>query len=391
MKQMQTNPIVGILTSLVFTLATGSSLKTLGQSSADTIDTRNGPFTAAGIWIHPKTKELKDMRMGPFVNLPDGGLVTVDTTNCLISRDNGKSWSSYPLFKDTSAYSIRVERALIRTRRGTLILAFMNEKEKSAFKWSEDIHDVPDAVLPTYVVRSTDGGRTWGSPQLMHRDWTGAIRDVIEMNDGTIIFTSMMMRHDPGHHTVLTYSSSDDGKSWKRSNIIDLGGVGHHSGVTESTLEQLKSGELLMYMRTNWGSFWETRSVDRGVTWTDFRSTPIKASTAPGMFKRLKSGRLIMIWNQNLPQGRKNYPLRGGDNNWSEVYQSNHREELSVMFSDDEGKTWSAPIVIARVTKPNTQVSYPYFLERNPGEIWVTTMFGGLRLTFREADLAGSK
>jgi hypothetical protein len=146
-----------------------------------------------------------------------------------------------------------------------------------------------------------------------------------------------------------------------------------------------------MYMRTNWGSFWETRSVDRGVTWTDFRSTPIKASTAPGMFKRLKSGRLIMIWNQNLPQGRKNYPLRGGDNNWSEVYQSNHREELSVMFSDDEGKTWSAPIVIARVTKPNTQVSYPYFLERNPGEIWVTTMFGGLRLTFREADLAGSK
>lgn len=329
--------------------------------------------------------------MGPFINLPDGGLVTVDTTRCLISRDNGKSWSSYPLFQDTSAYSIRVERALIRTRRGTLILAFMNEKEKSPFKWREDIHDVPDAVLPTYVVRSTDGGRTWESPQLMHRDWTGAIRDIIETKDGHIVFSSMMMRHDPGRHTVLTYTSSDDGKSWKRSNIIDLGGVGHHAGVTESTLEQLKSGELLMYMRTNWGSFWETRSVDKGITWTDFRSTPIKASTAPGMFKRLKSGRLIMIWNQNLPQGRKSYPLRGGDNNWSEVYQSNHREELSVMFSDDEGKTWSTPIVIAKVTKPNAQVSYPYFLERNPGEIWVTTMFGGLRLSFREEDLAGSR
>lgn len=383
-----THPFPNILRMLV--LIIGLPFWIQGQPNNDTIDTRNGPYTTAGIWIHPKTTELKDMRMGPFVNLPDGGLVTVDTTRCLISRDNGKSWSSYPLFKDTSAYSIRVERALIRTRRGTLILAFMNEKEKSPFKWREDIHDVPDAVLPTYVVRSTDGGRTWESPQLMHRDWTGAIRDIIETKDGHIVFSSMMMRHDPGRHTVLTYTSSDDGKSWKRSNIIDLGGVGHHAGVTESTLEQLKSGELLMYMRTNWGSFWETRSVDKGVTWTDFRSTPIKASTAPGMFKRLKSGRLIMIWNQNLPQGRKSYPLRGGDNNWSEVYQSNHREELSVMFSDDEGKTWSAPIVIARVTKPNAQVSYPYFLERNPGEIWVTTMFGGLRLSFREADLAGS-
>lgn len=384
-----THPFPNILRMLV--LIIGLPFWIQGQSNSDTIDTRNGPYTAAGIWTHPKTRELKDMRMGPFINLPDGGLVTVDTTRCLISRDNGKSWSSYPLFQDTSAYSIRVERALIRTRRGTLILAFMNEKEKSPFKWREDIHDVPDAVLPTYVVRSTDGGRTWESPQLMHRDWTGAIRDIIETKDGHIVFSSMMMRHDPGRHTVLTYTSSDDGKSWKRSNIIDLGGVGHHAGVTESTLEQLKSGELLMYMRTNWGSFWETRSVDKGITWTDFRSTPIKASTAPGMFKRLKSGRLIMIWNQNLPQGRKSYPLRGGDNNWSEVYQSNHREELSVMFSDDEGKTWSTPIVIAKVTKPNAQVSYPYFLERNPGEIWVTTMFGGLRLSFREEDLAGSR
>lgn len=380
---------IKLLTALSIWLIASTELN--AQKQADTIDTRNGPFTEAGIWIHPKTKELKDLRMGPFVNLPDGGLVTIDTTHCFISHDNGKSWNSFPIFRDTSAYSIRVERALIRTRKGTLILAFMNEKEKSAFNWRNDIHDAANAVLPTYVVRSTDGGRTWESPMLMHRDWTGAIRDIIETTDGRIVFSSMLMRHNPGHHTVLTYSSADDGKSWKRSNVIDLGGTGHHSGVTESTLEQTRSGALLMYMRTNWGSFWETRSVDGGITWTDFKSTSIKASTAPGMFKRLKSGQLIMIWNQNLPQGRTSYPLRGGDNNWAEVYQSNHREELSVMFSNDDGVSWSTPIVIAKVTKPNAQISYPYFLERTPGEIWVTTMFGGLRLSFREDDLVGLK
>jgi hypothetical protein len=355
----------------------------------DTIDTRTGKFTSNAIWIHPAARELTGLRMGPFVNMPDGSILTVDTTNCLVSRDEGKTWTAFPLFKDTSKYTIRIERALIRTRKGTLILAFMNDKERSAFTWNNETHDMPGAVLPTYVVRSTDGGRTWQEPQLMHRDWTGAIRDIIETKDGHVVFTSMMMRHDPGHHTVLTYTSADEGRSWKRSNVIDLGGVGHHSGVTESTLEEMKDGSLLMYMRTNWGSLWETRSNDKGLTWDRFRSTPMTASSAPAMFKRLKSGRLILIWNQSMPQGKTSYPLRGGDRNWAEVFQSNHREELSVSFSDDEGRNWSDPVVIAKVTRPRTQVTYPYFIEKTPGEIWVTTMFGELRIAFSEKDLAG--
>jgi hypothetical protein len=353
----------------------------------DTIDTRTGNFTGNAIWIHPAAAELNGLRMGPFVKIPGDKLVTVDTNRCFISADNGRTWTSHPLFSDTSRFMVRVERALVRTRKGTLILAFMNEKEKSKWAWREDIHDSPGAELPTYVIRSTDNGKTWSKPQLMHREWTGAIRDIIETKDGHVIFTTMMMQHNPGHHSVLTYTSADDGKSWKRSNIIDLGGIGHHSGVTESTLEELKDGSLLMFLRTNWGSFWETRSVNKGLTWTGFKSTPIKASSAPGMFKRLSSGRLIMIWNQGLPQGKSTYPLRGGDNNWSEVPVSNHREELSVMFSEDEGKSWSKPLVIAKVTRPRTQVSYPYFLERNPGEIWITTMFGELRMSVKEKDL----
>jgi predicted neuraminidase len=185
---------------------------------------------------------------------------------------------------------------------------------------------------------------------------------------------------------VLTYTSADEGKSWKQSNVIDLGGIGHHSGVTESTLEEVKDGKLLMYMRTNWGSLWETISTDNGLTWTNFKSTSIKASSAPALLTRLQSGRLMMLWNHNLPQGKNTFPMSGGDNNWSEVPVSNHRQELSIMFSDDEGLNWSTPIVIAKTTKPKSQVSYPYALEKNPGEIWITTMFGELRMSLRESD-----
>ena len=76
-----------------------------------------------------------------------------------------------------------------------------------------------------------------------------------------LFFPSMMMRHNPGHHTVLSYLSRNEGETWERSNIIDLGGIGHHSGVTEGTMEQMGDLSIKMLMRTNWGSFWEARST----------------------------------------------------------------------------------------------------------------------------------
>lgn len=156
------------------------------------------------------------------------------------------------------------ERAILSTSNGVIVLAFMNLKERANWDWQEEISDSPGARLPTYTVRSLDGGKTWQDVQKLHNEWTGAIRDMIETENGNIVFTSMMMWHHPGHHTVLTYKSGNEGKTWERSNIIDLGGIGHHSGVTEATLESLPQGKLWLLMRTNWGTFWEAFSTDDG-------------------------------------------------------------------------------------------------------------------------------
>ncbi|MCK5758296.1 MAG: exo-alpha-sialidase, partial [Clostridiales bacterium] len=244
------------------------------------------------------------------------------------------------------------------------------------------------AILPTYTIRSLDDGKTWQNLQKLHNDWTGMIRDIIETRDGNIVFTSMIMRHDPGRHTVLTYTSINDGKNWISSNVIDLGGVGNHGGVTESTLVQLNNGRLWMLLRTNWGVFWETFSDNDGITWKEFKPTKIDASSAPGMIKRLKSGRLVLVWNRYYPEGKNEYPLSGGDGNWSEVPVSNHREELSVMFSDDDGKTWNKPVVIARITDKRTRLTYPQVFEAKPGEIWILTAVwaGNLRIILNEND-----
>ena len=40
------------------------------------------------------------------------------------------------------------------------------------------------------------------------------------------------------------------------------------------------------------------------------------------------------------------------------------REELSIAFSEDEGKNWTKPAVIARRAK--TSIAYPYVFEYQP-------------------------
>jgi hypothetical protein len=217
----------------------------------------------------------------------------------------------------------------------------------------------------------------------LHDDWTGAIRDIIQTRDGSIIFTTMKMQHNPGHHAIITYTSKDDGKTWTGSNLIDLGGIGHHSGVIESTIEQLKDGRIWMLMRTVWGRFWEAYSVDEGYTWQNYNATEITASTAPGLLKRLESGRLVLVYNQLYPEGESTYPLVGGKGQWSEVPAINHRKQLSIMFSEDDGTTWSHPIVLGETDK---DISYPYVFEVGPGELWVTTWRGEFKAKILEQD-----
>jgi sialidase-1 len=338
-----------------------------------------GKITTNGYWIHDKVEEIPGLKSGPFVRLGDGSILTVERNMSCISKDQGKTWKEYPVFTDTGRFEIRVERVLIRTSGGVIILAFANDKERANWDWQNDLADSPGAILPTYAIRSLDDGKTWQDLQKLHDEWTGANRDIIETRDGNIVLSSMMIRHNPGHHTVVTYTSKTNGFNWIRSNVIDLGGVGHHSGVTEATIEQLKDGRLWMLMRTNWGVFWEAYSENEGLTWKNFKPTKIDASSAPGMLKRLQSGRLFLVWNRNIQEGKTEAPLKAGDGVSGEVFSSGNRAELSVMFSDDDGRTWTDPVVIARITERSVvkRIAYPRFFEPKPGEIWITTTYSG--------------
>lgn len=356
-------------------------------------DKQTGHITSNELWIPKAAQELTGVKpTGPFIRLKDGSILAVDEQNSLLSKDEGKTWTEHKIFPNPDAFKISGERVLLETKSGVIILAFMNMKEATKLQWNKETSDFPEANLPTYVARSLDGGKTWQDIKKLHNTWTGAVRTIIETRNGNIVFTSMMMAHNPCHHTVLTYTSFNDGLDWTRSNIIDLGGKGDHSGVTESTIAQLKDGRIWQLMRTNWGTFWEAYSEDEGVTWKNIGTTTIDASSAPGLLKRLESGRLVLLWNRRFPVGSKTYRFRGGDGQFSEISASNHREELSIAFSDDEGKTWSAPQVIAKNLKYEgtdrmaSWIAYPFAFEVKPGELWITTMQGGLKMKLLEKD-----
>ena len=151
--------------------------------------------------------------------------------------------------------------------------------------------------------------------------------------------------------------------------------------------EGLEDGRLLMLMRSNWMRFWQAESGDGGLSWHPLGPSAIPASSAPGTLHRLRSGRIVLVWNRPFPEGEDTFPLTGGDRRWSATPVSNHRGELSIAFSEDEGKTWSEPVVIAR--KPTAWLSYPFVFEAVPGELWITTMQGGVRLKLREEDYCG--
>ena len=299
----------------------------------------------------------------------------------MVSHDGGKTWTS-PLFTGLKEYKANKECALLRTQVGVIILAFYNLNEM-LWTWDKRHNELgPGARLPTCVIRSLDEGKTWQDLQMLHEEWTGDIRDMIETSDGRVIFTSQKALMNPTRNVTITYSSDDQGETWVPGNLIDLGGKGDHAGAYEATIEELNDGRIWMLIRTNLDRFWEAFSDDGGKYWRVIRPSNIKASSAPGMLKRLSSGRLVLVWNRLYPEGKDSYKRKGGDGITSEVAASWHREELSIAFSKDEGKTWSKPVVIAK--KPEAWLSYPYIFEYQPGELWITTTQADVRIKLSE-------
>ena len=208
-------------------------------------------------------------------------------------------------------------------------------------------HYAPDGDV--VMVRSKDGGKTWGERQVI-----GAVKDLderegcgIQLKDGTIVVGVFynglynpdgsygLKRREPGKHYLGTYmiTSKDNGHSWSEPNHIDNKGMPFTGteGPTDAPIE-MPDGSILMAVigyrlngdPDNTGSVM-LRSTDKGTTWSYLSTIATGAGgktgsmVEPGIV-RTKSGRIVA-----------GLRTQKADNS------------IFITYSDDDGKTW-API-----------------------------------------------
>lgn len=335
-------------------------------------------FAADSPTLHPKAAKLPFTHQGPFVTTPEGGVLCIDAKTALRSTDEGRTWSSTPLFAQPAKFNVSNERALLRTREGIIISAWMNgaeRKEPKGWHWGEPGVDWKAFVLPTYSCRSTDDGKTWEKPVLLSTPWCGCIHSMIQMKSGRIVLVGQEIIPQWRHATVM-WVSDDLGKSWQRGDMLDYGvGTHDHAGSLEGSVIERKDGSLYLLLRTESGFLWEATSRD-GLKWEGLKQTNIASVTCCPQMARLSDGRIALLWNA---------PPRHDPKSGSS------RVELSLALSDDEAATWSKPVIVAANYVPGGRVSYPYLYERKPGELWITTMQGGLRMKVNTADLGAGE
>ena len=328
--------------------------------------------------LHPKASALSFTHQGPFVATADGGVICVDAKNALLSTDEGLTWTQTPLFSEPAKFTVSSERALLRTREGVIISSWMNLTERAqpkGWRWGEKAVSWQEFVLPTYTCRSTDEGQTWEAPVKLSDPWCGCIHSLIQMKSGRIVLVGQEIIPQWRHATVM-WVSDDLGKSWQRGDMLDYGvGTHDHAGSLEGSVIERRDGSLYLLLRTESGFLWEATSRD-GLKWEGLKQTTIPSVTCCPQMTRLRDERIALLWNA---------PPRHDPKSGSS------RSELSLAFSEDETATWSKPVIVAANHAPGGRVSYPYLYERKPGELWITTMQGDLRMKINVADLGAGE
>lgn len=322
-------------------------------------------------WVHPLCRLAPIDRNRPLVVLGDGSLMMLDVQGLCTSKDDGKTWSKPQAVCQGLHPTEPAAAYLVKCKSGVLVVVYLDCTTQQ-FTWDEKAGEPKDDCrLELWAIRSLDGGKTWIDRQRLLDGYNANFFGFIQTRTGRLVASAEHLVRNPGRWVSCSLSSDDDGKTWKRSNLIDLGGHGHHDGATEPTIAELSDGRLLMLIRTNLDRFWQAFSDDGGRNWRTIQPSPIDASSSPGYLLKLGSGRLVLLWNRLNPEGRT--APKSGPSAASEVPASWHREELSIAFSEDDAKSWTKPLLVAR--QKGGQLSYPYIVERRPGELWLMAGF----------------
>lgn len=249
------------------------------------------------------------------------------------STDGGNTWT--PVESVLTSKGMEVEKGvgdpgiLVDDKTGTVWISALWAPQSGHPIWSSSTGTAsPQECGQLLLISSKNDGKTWSKPvnvtpdvKRLHdddtKDWGLLFQGPgagICTKDGTLIFPAQIWGNKgKGTWGVLVYSK-DGGKTWTSSKKMPWGG-------SESTCVQLKDGSIMLNVRQGSpGARIVATTKDLGETWTKFEGEKLRQ---PG---NLCQAALLTADGKNLYFSNPN---------------SGSRNNMTLKYSKDGGKTWS--------------------------------------------------
>jgi sialidase-1 len=243
------------------------------------------------------------------------------------SFDAGKTWSPVQIVADMGTDTVGNPAPVVDRRTGAILLLLTSNPGTVTER------QITEASVPSgrsiWIVRSQDDGVTWSAPvditaQVKRADWTWYATgpgNGIQLRSGRLVIACDHNRKDDNsRHSHLIYSD-DGGAAWK------IGAVAEDN-TNESAVAELKDGSLLLDMRSYHGKNRRAEQISRDAGLT---LGPLKLVDA--LIEPVCQASLISASPPGRgPNGRLLFSNPA----------STRRANLTVRWSQDDGRTWTA-------------------------------------------------
>lgn len=215
------------------------------------------------------------------------------------STDGGQSWTS-PVVIDTSGVPVpngcNPHGKMAQLADGTLLMSLYLTYREDQRKASYQQH----GEFGTYILRSRDGGQTWGDASLLADGFVEP--SLYLLPSGRLI--GMVVQFMPGRNLWLTFSD-DGGYTWSEPRPV----TGYHE-YSGSSLLLLKDGRLLLAYghRSFPGGVHAMISRDQGESWNQDEKVMLSAESVyqfcgGGSSVQLADGKIVTAYFQHQGTG----------------------------------------------------------------------------------------
>lgn len=243
--------------------------------------------------------------------------------------------------------------------------------------WNPVLYQIPDGDMLLFykqgtqvskwsgwLLRSSDGGQSWGEPELLPEGLLGPAKNKPIFSQGRIICPASDEKD--GWHVYFEYSD-DTGRSWQRTPFVEApGGI----EAIQPSIIQLKDGRLIAYCRTKQAKVAYTISTDNGNSWSPLKLSGIANNNSGIDVCKLSDSAYYMVCNNwPIPEGMENAP----------------RTPLSLLFSND-GFRWKQC-----ETLENSNIgeySYPSIIATPDGRLQIVYTWRRQRIKYVRYDVS---